>query len=298
LFSTVTTTQLHLEALGNNSIFALEQWNELIVSGYERSEVLVEVEQEGLPLPQLENEWLSPAEIEERENLRARRAAQRRLARSEMTQERTPENTDTDGQIIPGPIVQPVPVTVQFPQNEEPERQDMQPAQPVPNVENTSTVQTELRVDPQPTIRTGGRRIRTNRRFIGEEWVNYQTSCLYNKKKQKSKSSILNFAFLQSLDWKKTIEKLTLNDLITFLSQLDFHTYHNAMTVEWQHPMELSAWANAKDNPTWEDAMSGPDKAGYWKAMEKEYHTLEQDMDSWKVIEKEEWMNILPGFSV
>jgi hypothetical protein len=81
---------------------------------------------------------------------------------------------------------------------------------------------------------------------------------------------------LQSLDWKKTIEKLTSNDLITFLSQLDLHTDHDEMTVEWQHPMELSARANAEDNPTWEEAMNGRDKAGYWKAMEKEYHTLEE----------------------
>jgi hypothetical protein len=35
LFSTVTTTQLQVEALGNNNVFALEQWNELIMSGYE-----------------------------------------------------------------------------------------------------------------------------------------------------------------------------------------------------------------------------------------------------------------------
>jgi hypothetical protein len=171
LFSTVTTTQLQLEALSNNSVFALEQWNELIVSGYERSEVLVEVEQEGLPLPQLENEWLSPAEIEEHENLRVRRAAQRRLARSEVTQERIPENTDMDRQINAGPIVQPVPVTVQVPQNKEPERQEMQPAQPVPDEENTRTVQPEPRAEPQPTVRTGGRRIQANQRFIGKNGV-------------------------------------------------------------------------------------------------------------------------------
>jgi hypothetical protein len=75
LFSTLTTTHLQLEALGNNNVFTLEHWNDLISSGYERNEVLIEAEQSGLPLPQLENDWLSPAEIEERENLRARRAA-------------------------------------------------------------------------------------------------------------------------------------------------------------------------------------------------------------------------------
>jgi Reverse transcriptase (RNA-dependent DNA polymerase) len=59
--------------------------------------------------------------------------------------------------------------------------------------------------------------------------------------------------------------------------------------------MELSARANAEDNPTWEEAMNGPDKAGYWKAMDKEVTTLETEMDSWEVVKRQGWMNILPS---
>jgi hypothetical protein len=58
----------------------------------------------------------------------------------------------------------------------------------------------------------------------------------------------------------------------------------------------LSARANTKDNPSWEEAMSGPDKAGYWKAMEVELHsTLEDEMDSWEVVDQKDWMNVLPS---
>jgi Reverse transcriptase (RNA-dependent DNA polymerase) len=53
--------------------------------------------------------------------------------------------------------------------------------------------------------------------------------------------------------------------------------------------------ANTEDNPTWEQAMNGPDQAGYWKAMEKELTTLEDDKNSWEVVEREGWMNVLPS---
>jgi Reverse transcriptase (RNA-dependent DNA polymerase) len=57
----------------------------------------------------------------------------------------------------------------------------------------------------------------------------------------------------------------------------------------------LAAKANAEDNPTWEQAMNGPEWAGYWKAMEVELHTLEVEKDSWEVVDHEPWMNVLPG---
>ena len=31
---------------------------------------------------------------------------------------------------------------------------------------------------------------------------------------------------------------------------------------------------NASDNPTWDEAMNGFEKAGYWDAATKEYQTL------------------------
>jgi Reverse transcriptase (RNA-dependent DNA polymerase) len=42
-------------------------------------------------------------------------------------------------------------------------------------------------------------------------------------------------------------------------------------------------------------AMNRPERDGYWKAMELEYQTLETEKDSWEVIDREPWMNVLPG---
>ena len=46
-------------------------------------------------------------------------------------------------------------------------------------------------------------------------------------------------------------------------------------TTEEMHPLIFAAAANSQDNPTWEEAMNGPNKQGYWKACETEIKTLE-----------------------
>jgi Reverse transcriptase (RNA-dependent DNA polymerase) len=112
--------------------------------------------------------------------------------------------------------------------------------------------------------------------------------------KQKIRASILNSVLLHALNWSKTINDLDSNDLQRFLGEVVCHYNYEDGTFDWQHPMEFSARANADDNPTWEEAMHGPDKAGYWKAMEKEKGTLEE-MESWEVIDIKPWMNVLPG---
>jgi hypothetical protein len=76
---------------------------------------------------------------------------------------------------------------------------------------------------------------------------------------------------------------------------MDVYTDYDDNTVEWVHPHSLAAKANAEDNATWEMAMNGPERAGYWKAMEVEYHMLETEKDSWEVIDREPRMNVLPG---
>jgi hypothetical protein len=68
---------------------------------------------------------------------------------------------------------------------------------------------------------------------------------------------------------------------------------HN--TIEWMHPMVLAAKANAEDNPSWEQAMNGPDREGYLEAARKELKTLSEDKEAWEVVDREEWMKILPS---
>jgi Reverse transcriptase (RNA-dependent DNA polymerase) len=83
-------------------------------------------------------------------------------------------------------------------------------------------------------------------------------------------------------------------DLSVMNAWMDDHTDPEHDTIEEWHPFAFASQVNASDNPTWEEAMNGPDKSGYWKACEKEIQTLE-NKECWDIIDKENWMNVLPG---
>jgi hypothetical protein len=59
------------------------------------------------------------------------------------------------------------------------------------------------------------------------------------------------------------------------MGAMDVYVDYDEGTVEWMHQHALSARANSEDNPTWEQAMNGPEQAGYWKAMETVYTLLD-----------------------
>ena len=63
---------------------------------------------------------------------------------------------------------------------------------------------------------------------------------------------------------------------------------HQDDTIEEMHPAILAAKAKASsaDNPTWHEAMNGPDAKGYWKACEIEIEAL-QAKATWDVITRE-----------
>jgi hypothetical protein len=74
-FSTVTSTAAHAEALNRvgTGTFTVEEWNDLLVCGYDRHPALDEAVRENLPLPELADKWLSPAKLADRENLQRTR---------------------------------------------------------------------------------------------------------------------------------------------------------------------------------------------------------------------------------
>jgi hypothetical protein len=61
------------------------------------------------------------------------------------------------------------------------------------------------------------------------------------------------------------------------------------------HLMVLGAAANDADNPTWAEAMNGPNAQGFCNMMDKEIGMLEQYKDAWDVVKREPWMNVLPS---
>ena len=58
--------------------------------------------------------------------------------------------------------------------------------------------------------------------------------------------------------------------------------------------MAFAAKGNDADTPNWEQAMNGPNAAGFWEACKVECNTLIQ-RKVWDVVEKQPWMNALPG---
>jgi hypothetical protein len=56
----------------------------------------------------------------------------------------------------------------------------------------------------------------------------------------------------------------------------------------------LTSKASEDDNPTYEQAMSGPNNEGYWQAPKKEVDTL-VEKKSWEVVTKKSWMYVVPS---
>ena len=90
------------------------------------------------------------------------------------------------------------------------------------------------------------------------------------------------------------VETLHSANLCTMMHLIEAEMYLDFNTVEAWHPLALAAKANSADNPTWDEAMNGPDRAGYWDAMEKELEMLAKHHDAWEVVDHETWMNVLP----
>ena len=113
--------------------------------------------------------------------------------------------------------------------------------------------------------------------------------------KQKVQREQLNAQFLQSLKWNTALDAIRSVDQRNMENILLQHTDPYDGTVEEIHPFALAAKADAADNPTWEQAMNGPDSAGYWEACKKELHTLADKKNAWDVVKRQPWMNILPS---
>ena len=56
----------------------------------------------------------------------------------------------------------------------------------------------------------------------------------------------------------------------------------------------ISDKSNSDDNPTWDEAMNGTRKEGYWLTYEKEINTLNKK-HAWEVVDQEDWMNVIPS---
>ena len=95
--------------------------------------------------------------------------------------------------------------------------------------------------------------------------------------------------------WHQLLDALRSHDYRAFFIEMASNTDQYYNTIEEWNPMALTTQANSADNPNWHEAMNGPYKDGYLKAMETEISTLYDHMDSWDIVDRQEWMNIIPS---
>jgi hypothetical protein len=238
-FSTVTSTAAHEEALrGELGTFYVDQWNDLLVCGYDRHSALDKAIAENIPLPELALECLTPVEIAEHEDLRRRRLLRRRAAGStddvlEVPAPIRTANIQDDTVVVlgldtvAGPVVAQVPPVAQVP---------VQPVAQVPaaTVDDSSDEDSVVQVvPPAPTVsRLTRRGENKNKKFFGDEWVNYQTGSSRSGSTPKIQAGVLDRHDIQSLDWSKTLNLIQSKDLVHFVGMMDIHYNLDYDTVE------------------------------------------------------------------
>jgi hypothetical protein len=196
-------------------------------------------------------------------------------------------------------LVQPLPVEHEpanpppfaLPEDEISDDEQDENIAPVPDVETTALP--PAAPDEQRTRH--GRAVRRPQRLI--EQFHLHATKLESKPWMKNDVTPVDRSsnFLQTMTWDclcTTLKDGTLGDLQA-KQQLDVDATTN--TVEHWNPMALAVKASTEDNPTWHEAMNGPDKAGYWEAMVKEHTTLEDEMGCWESVNRQSWMNVLPS---
>jgi hypothetical protein len=124
-------------------------------------------------------------------------------------------------------------------------------------------------------------------KFQGDNWATRYAN-------QKVRTSVLNEQYLQSLMWDPNTTSYQTQDWKAMSATIDRWSDDEGY-VDWLHPMALAAKANSADNPTWNEAMNGPNCEGYWEAMATELETLAIKKQAWEVVERESWMNVLPS---
>jgi hypothetical protein len=109
------------------------------------------------------------------------------------------------------------------------------------------------------------------------------------------RANVLNEQRLATLQWDTLVTSMKIGNFGHMMVEISKNTDALNETIEELYPRILAAKANDEDNPSWDSAMNGPQKEGYWDAMKSELKTLTEKMHAWDIVEREPWMNILPS---
>jgi hypothetical protein len=296
--------------------FNVLSWNQLIESGLERHVDDIEYDRQGQRLlPELHDDWLTTFERRLRNETRATRRRQRQAPAPADTprtcQQQHPTTLNPEGdEVVPAPTLTnpPVPPPLEPEQDESDDENDLDVADaqgdedddtlslPPEGVsedqeQGIETPQEPIPEQRQQTTTRSGREVKRPCQTFGDEWANYQG--FYSGRK-KVRLDTMNDQYLAMMQWTQTLQMLDSYEFKQMWSLTQDETDLKENTVEWMHPMILAAKANSEDNPTWDEAMNGPLKEGYWEAALKEINIL-QVKEAWEVVQRQDFMNVLPG---
>jgi hypothetical protein len=99
--------------------------------------------------------------------------------------------------------------------------------------------------------------------FPGKNMSAYSAFTCGRAPAKKIRSAKLNQQYSNSLDWDRCINMLRSGGLGAMWAQMELHADQLEDTIEQMHPGLYSMKANSDDNPTWNQAMGGPDTKGY-----------------------------------
>ena len=66
-------------------------------------------------------------------------------------------------------------------------------------------------------------------------------------------------------------------------------------TITEVQPHLLKAARNDDDSPTFNQVRYSPFAKEWWESMRVELHTLEEELGAWELVDREDWMNVLPS---
>jgi hypothetical protein len=108
------------------------------------------------------------------------------------------------------------------------------------------------------------------------------------------RAGLLNEHHIQGLRCDRLVDSLKTGSLGKLIDQMNIGIDQDLNTVEEYNPALLISKSSEYDNPTYEQAMAGPNKEGYWQTAKKEVDTLIKK-GSWEVVTKKVWVHVLPS---
>ena len=109
--------------------------------------------------------------------------------------------------------------------------------------------------------------------------------------------STLNELALLSGDWDTLGRDACDGKYVAFSSYFepDLADDIGSYTITNVQPHFLKAASNDSDNPTFNQVRYSPFAKEWWESMRVELHTLEHELGAWELVDREDWMNVLPS---